>query len=60
MAEDKVASMRDAVAELVRDGDTLAIEGFTHLIGFAFVLLVKSAREWAAGSYRRRVASRAA
>ncbi|HKO83283.1 MAG TPA: CoA transferase subunit A, partial [Actinomycetota bacterium] len=35
MAEDKVASMRDAVAELVRDGDTLAIEGFTHLIGFA-------------------------
>ena len=26
---DKVASMRDAVAELVRDGDTLAIEGFT-------------------------------
>jgi glutaconate CoA-transferase, subunit A len=32
---DKVASMRDAVAELVRDGDTVAIEGFTHLIGFA-------------------------
>jgi glutaconate CoA-transferase subunit A len=31
----KVASMRDAVAELVRDGDTVAIEGFTHLIGFA-------------------------
>jgi glutaconate CoA-transferase subunit A len=31
----KVASMRDAVAELVRDGDTLAIEGFTHLICFA-------------------------
>ena len=27
--------MRDAVAELVRDGDTLAIEGFTHLISFA-------------------------
>jgi acyl CoA:acetate/3-ketoacid CoA transferase alpha subunit len=26
---DKLASMRDAVAELVRDGDTLAIEGFT-------------------------------
>ena len=24
--------MRDAVAELVRDGDTVAIEGFTHLI----------------------------
>jgi glutaconate CoA-transferase, subunit A len=33
--EDKVATMRDAVAELVRDGDTLAIEGFTHLISFA-------------------------
>jgi len=27
--------MRDAVAELVRDGDTVAIEGFTHLIDFA-------------------------
>ena len=27
--------MRDAVAELVRDGDTVAIEGFTHLICFA-------------------------
>ena len=27
--------MRDAVAELVRDGDTVAIEGFTHLISFA-------------------------
>ncbi len=27
--------MRDAVAQLVRDGDTVAIEGFTHLIGFA-------------------------
>ena len=25
---DKVASMRDAVAALVRDGDTVAIEGF--------------------------------
>ena len=31
----KVASMRDAVADLVRDGDTVAIEGFTHLISFA-------------------------
>jgi len=31
----KVTSMRDAVAELVRDGDTVAIEGFTHLISFA-------------------------
>src|SRR4051794_41328615 len=27
--------MRHAVADLVRDGDTVAIEGFTHLIGFA-------------------------
>ena len=27
--------MRDALAELVRDGDTVAIEGFTHLISFA-------------------------
>lgn len=32
---DKVATMRDAIAELVRDGDTVAIEGFTHLICFA-------------------------
>jgi len=31
----KVATMHDAVAELVRDGDTVAIEGFTHLICFA-------------------------
>lgn len=30
-----VTSMHDAIAELVRDGDTVAIEGFTHLIGFA-------------------------
>jgi glutaconate CoA-transferase, subunit A len=36
MAESgKVASMRDAIGELVRDGDTVAIEGFTHLICFA-------------------------
>jgi len=35
MAASKVASMRDAIAELVRDGDTVAIEGFTHLIGFS-------------------------
>jgi glutaconate CoA-transferase subunit A len=27
--------MREAVSELVRDGDTVAIEGFTHLICFA-------------------------
>ena len=31
----KVVSMHDAVAALVHDGDTLAIEGFTHLICFA-------------------------
>ena len=31
----KVATMHDAVAELGRDGDTVAIEGFTHLISFA-------------------------
>jgi glutaconate CoA-transferase subunit A len=35
MGPSKVASMRDAIAELVRDGDTVAIEGFTHLISFA-------------------------
>lgn len=27
--------MREAIGELVRDGDTVAIEGFTHLISFA-------------------------
>ncbi len=32
---DKVTSMQEAVAELVSDGDTVAIEGFTHLICFA-------------------------
>jgi glutaconate CoA-transferase subunit A len=31
----KVASMHDAVADLVHDGDVVAIEGFTHLICFA-------------------------
>ena len=31
----KVASMRDAIADLVHDGDVVAIEGFTHLICFA-------------------------
>ena len=35
MAESKITTMKDAVAELVRDGDTVAIEGFTHLICFA-------------------------
>jgi len=31
----KLTTLREAVAELVRDGDTVAIEGFTHLICFA-------------------------
>jgi len=31
----KVVSLRQAVAANVHDGDTLAIEGFTHLISFA-------------------------
>jgi glutaconate CoA-transferase subunit A len=35
MVGSKVATMRDAVGALVRDGDTVAIEGFTHLISFA-------------------------
>jgi len=35
MTSSKVATMRDAIAEIVRDGDTVAIEGFTHLISFA-------------------------
>jgi glutaconate CoA-transferase, subunit A len=33
MAE--LATLREAVAELVRDGDAVALEGFTHLIPFA-------------------------
>src|SRR5258706_7033114 len=28
-------SLRDAIAELVHDGDSVALEGFTHLIPFA-------------------------
>jgi glutaconate CoA-transferase, subunit A len=35
MSTSKETSMHDAVAELVRDGDVVAIEGFTHLICFA-------------------------
>jgi len=35
MTTSKVATMRDAIADLVHDGDTVAIEGFTHLISFA-------------------------
>ncbi len=31
----KIVTMRDSIAYLVRDGDTVAIEGFTHLISFA-------------------------
>jgi glutaconate CoA-transferase subunit A len=33
--ESKVTTMRQAITDLVRDGDTVAIEGFTHLICFA-------------------------
>ncbi|MDQ1485607.1 MAG: glutaconate CoA-transferase, subunit [Actinomycetota bacterium] len=33
MAE--IASLHDAVAALIHDGDTIALEGFTHLIPFA-------------------------
>src|SRR5471030_1692558 len=35
MSTSKVATMHDAIAAIVRDGDTVAIEGFTHLISFA-------------------------
>jgi glutaconate CoA-transferase subunit A len=31
----EVIALRDAVAELIRDGDTVAFEGFTHLIPHA-------------------------
>jgi glutaconate CoA-transferase subunit A len=31
----EVVGLRDAVAEIVHDGDTVALEGFTHLIPFA-------------------------
>ncbi len=30
----KLTTMKDAIGELVHDGDTIAIEGFTHLICF--------------------------
>lgn len=33
--DDKVTTLADAVAEFVSDGDTVALEGFTHLIPFA-------------------------
>jgi hypothetical protein len=32
---DKVVGLHEAVAELVNDGDSVALEGFTHLIPFA-------------------------
>jgi glutaconate CoA-transferase, subunit A len=41
----EIVSLADAVAELVRDGDTLALEGFTHLIPFP------AAHEGAPGSH---------
>ena len=31
----KILSLAQAVSELIRDGDTVALEGFTHLIPFA-------------------------
>ena len=31
----KITTMKNAIAELVHDGDSIAIEGFTHLICFA-------------------------
>jgi glutaconate CoA-transferase subunit A len=31
----RVLSLREAIAEYVRDGDTIAMEGFTHLIPFS-------------------------
>jgi glutaconate CoA-transferase, subunit A len=35
VTDGKLVTMRDAVAAHVRDGDVVAIEGFTHLISFA-------------------------
>ncbi len=35
IAANKLRSMREAIADAVRDGDELYIEGFTHLISFA-------------------------
>jgi glutaconate CoA-transferase subunit A len=31
----KILSLREAIGEFVRDGDTIALEGFTHLIPYA-------------------------
>ncbi len=33
--KNKVLSMKEAIASFVKDGDTVVIEGFTHLISFA-------------------------
>src|SRR5207344_1378136 len=35
MSQGRFLSLAEAVAELVHDGDTVALEGFTHLIPFA-------------------------
>ena len=35
VSESKVLTMREAVSRFVRDGDTVVLEGFTHLIPFA-------------------------
>ena len=35
LSESKVLTMREAVSRFVRDGDTVVLEGFTHLIPFA-------------------------
>jgi glutaconate CoA-transferase subunit A len=35
LAVAKIVSLPQAVSELIRDGDTVALEGFTHLIPFA-------------------------
>ena len=35
MSESKVLTMREAVSRFVHDGDTVVLEGFTHLIPFA-------------------------
>jgi len=31
----KILPLSEAIAEFVRDGDTIALEGFTHLIPYA-------------------------
>ena len=34
-SDPRLLSLHDAIAQFVRPGDTLALEGFTHLIPFA-------------------------